>query len=185
MFADRAGLVAPRFDLGSVHDEVRAVCARLDYLPLAVELAAAWARALSPAQILAGLAQSLEMLAGGPRGSAVRHQTLFASMDWSYALLTDDERVMFRRLAAFVGPFTLDAARAVGGDAGRPTGYAATLRLVGRLLDKSLISAGEVGGEIRYRLLDTVRQYAAEQLDAVGETESGPRPTPGLLPGAG
>ncbi len=172
LFGDRAGLVAPRFDADAVRDDVRAVCDQVDRIPLAIELAAAWVRALSPAQIAAGLAESFRLLAGGPRGAAPRHRTLDASVGWSHALLAADEKVMFRRLAVFSGAFTLDAARAVGGDLSAEGGPAGTLRLIGRLLDTSLVTARDGAGEIRYRLLDTVRQYAEERLVEAGEAEA-------------
>jgi predicted ATPase/DNA-binding CsgD family transcriptional regulator len=163
LFADRAGLVAPGFDVGAAQTDVRAVCSLVDNIPLAVELAAAWVRALSPAQIASGLDDRFRLLAGGPREATSRHQTLQASMAWSHALLGDDERVVFRRLAVFSGAFTHEAVDAVCGG---------SLAMVGRLVDKSLVSVREDGGRVRYRLLDTVRQYAGEQLRASGESEA-------------
>jgi predicted ATPase/DNA-binding CsgD family transcriptional regulator len=173
LFADRAGLVAPGLDLDAVHGDVRVVCSRLDHIPLAIELAAAWTRALSPGQIAAGLEDSLQLLAGGPRGAVPRHQTLLASMAWSHALLDEQERVLFRRLAVFSGTFTLDAATKVCADADvDPASHPGALQLMGRLLDKSLVAVRESGHEVRYRLLDTIRQYAEEQLRVAGETEA-------------
>ena len=119
LFVDRARHARPDLAVGS--DDAAAVaeiCARLDGLPLAIELAAARVRALSLAEILDGLHDRFRLLTGGARTAVRRHQTLRASVDWSHALLTDSERVLFRRLAVFVGGFDLDAARAVaaGGD---------------------------------------------------------------------
>lgn len=165
LFADRAGLVAPGFDANAAREDVSTVCSRVDGIPLGIELAAAWVRALTPAQIAAGLDDSFRLLAGGTRRAVPRHQTLLASMGWSHALLAQEEKVLFRRLAVFSGTFTLDAAAGVCDPAGD------ALLLLGRLLDKSLVTVREHGGEMRYRLLDTIRQYAGEQLQAAGETE--------------
>ena len=179
LFADRASLVDPGFEVGPDIDDVRALCSRLDRIPLAVELAAAWVRALSPAQILVGVEGSLRLLAGGVRRTVPRHQTLLASMEWSHNLLTEDEKVFFRRLAVFSGAFTLAAAASVCGDLATPAGLMGSgvaadpdaLRLMGRLLDRSLVAARHSRGEIRYRLLDTIRQYADDRLQAAGEDE--------------
>ena len=174
LFADRAGLVAPRFDAAAAERDVAAVCRRVDCVPLAVELAAAWVRALTPAQIAAGLQESIRLLSGASRAGVPRHQTLLASMRWSHSLLTEEERVFFRRLSVFSGTFTLAAAAAVCTGTGTDPGAdreAEVLPLVGRLLDTSLVTVRERTGEIRYRLLDTIRQYAAEQLAAAGETD--------------
>ncbi len=179
LFADRAALADPHFDPGPVEAAIAAVCDRVDRLPLAIELAAAWVRALTPAQIAGGLADSLRLLEGGPRSAVARHQTLLASMAWSHDLLAPDEQVFFRRLGVFAGAFTLAAAREVafaapagGGAPARANGpERGVLSLIGRLLDTSLVTAHQVQGEVRYRMLDTVRQYAGEQLRAAGETE--------------
>jgi DNA-binding CsgD family transcriptional regulator len=153
---------------------------RLDGIPLAVELAAAWVRALSPAQIAAGLEDSQELLGGGARRAIPRHQTLLASMDWSHALLGEQEKIFFRRLAVFSETFTLDAAAAIcvtpaPAASGTPMAApgpgpgAAALRLLGRLVDTSLVTVRAGGGPVRYRLLDTIRQYADDQLRLAGE----------------
>jgi predicted ATPase/DNA-binding CsgD family transcriptional regulator len=177
LFTDRAALVAPHFDPDSSADDVAALCARLDHIPLAIELAAAWVRALSPAQILDGLSGDLRLLEGGPRGTVPRHQTLLASMRWSHALLAEEEQVFFRRLAVFSGTFTLDAAESIAAAdlAGPDTENSrlTTLGLIGRLLDSSLVTVRETEqGEMRYRLLDTIRQYGEELLREANETES-------------
>jgi predicted ATPase/DNA-binding SARP family transcriptional activator len=169
LFADRAGLVVPGFDVNAVRAEVRAVCSRVDNIPLAVELAAAWVRVLSPAQIAASLDDRFELLAGGPRRTIPRHQTLLASMAWSYALLDDDEQAVFRRMAVFVGTFTLEAVDAVCGEGVLARG---SLAMVRKLVDKSLVSVRKDEERVRYRLLDTVRQYAEQQLRASGELEA-------------
>ncbi|MDR3036206.1 MAG: AfsR family transcriptional regulator, partial [Kitasatospora sp.] len=170
LFADRAGLVSPGFDVDAELHDVSMVCARVDCIPLAIELAAPWVRALTPAQIAAGLADSLRLLAGGAWQAIPRHQTLLASMDWSHALLAEEEKVLFRRLAVFSGAFTLDAAASICGaqeedadpDPNDPATRFSALQLMGRLLDKSLVTARERGGEVRYRLPDTIRQYAQQ-----------------------
>ena len=119
LFTDRARRARPGFLAGAeVAGTVAEICQRLDGLPLAIELAAARLRALSPAEILAGLHDRFRLLAGGARTAVRRQQTLRASVDWSHDLLTDPERTLFRRLAAFAGGFDLDAAQAVGGGDG-------------------------------------------------------------------
>src|SRR5215469_4475009 len=156
LFADRAGRARPGFAVTPENREaVAEICRRLDGIPLAIELAAARLRAFSPAEIGAGLHDRFRLLTGGSRTAARRQQTLRASVDWSHALLTEPERVLFRRLAAFAGGFDLDAARKVA--AGPP----------GR---KSLVAAEESQAVTRYRLPETVRQYAAEQLADSGES---------------
>ena len=146
------------------------ICARLDGVPLAIELAAARVRALSLAEILDSLHDRFRLLTGGARTAVRRQQTLRASVDWSHALLTDPERVLFRRLAAFLGGFDLDAAQAVagGGDVQR---YQVLDQLT-LLVDKSLVVADDTGGRTRYRLLETVRQYALEKLGESGEADA-------------
>ena len=148
----------------------REICARLDGVPLAIELAAARVRALSLAEILDSLHDRFRLLTGGARTAVRRQQTLRASVDWSHALLTEPERVLFRRLAVFLGGFDLDAAQAVagGGDVER---YQVLDQLT-LLVDKSLVVADESGGRTRYRLLETVRQYALEKLGESGEADA-------------
>ncbi len=146
------------------------ICRRLDGVPLAIELAAARVRALSPAEILESLHDRFRLLTGGARTAVRRQQTLRASVDWSHALLTEPERVLFRRLAAFVGGFDFDAAQAVaaGGDVER---YQVLDQLT-LLVDKSLVVADDSGERTRYRLLETVRQYALEKLGESGEADA-------------
>jgi predicted ATPase/class 3 adenylate cyclase/DNA-binding CsgD family transcriptional regulator len=171
LFTDRARRVRPDF---AVSDDNAAalgeVCARLDGLPLAIELAAARVRALSLAEILDSLHDRFRLLTGGARTAVRRQQTLRASVDWSHALLTEPERVLFRRLAAFLGSFDLDAAQIVagGGDVQR---YQVLDQLT-LLVDKSLVVADDSGGRTRYRLLETVRQYALEKLGESGEADA-------------
>jgi predicted ATPase/DNA-binding CsgD family transcriptional regulator len=143
---------------------VEGLCARLDGMPLAIELAAARSTSLGLDGLLAGLDDYLRLLAGG-RGADPRHRSLSAVIGWSHDLLDDHERAMFRRLGVFVGGFDLDAACAISGDAAR--GMVADL--VGRLADKSLLIVPHGSGTGRWRMLDTVRAYALEQLAAGGE----------------
>ena len=143
---------------------------RLDGLPLAIELAAARVRALSLAEILDSLHDRFRLLTGGARTAVRRQQTLRASVDWSHALLTEPERVLFRRLAAFMGGFDLDAAQAVAGG-GEVERYQVLDQLT-LLVDKSLVVADDSRGRTRYRLLETVRQYAQEKLGESGEADA-------------
>jgi predicted ATPase/class 3 adenylate cyclase/DNA-binding CsgD family transcriptional regulator len=163
LFADRARLV--RADFKVTDDNVASVteiCRRLDGMPLAIELAAARVRALSLQEIVDSLHDRFRLLTGGSRTTVRRQQTLRASVDWSHALLTEPERIMFRRLAAFQGGFDLEAAQAISGD-GDVERYQ-VLDLLTLLVDKSLVVAEDSGGRTRYRLLETVRQYAQEKL---------------------
>jgi DNA-binding CsgD family transcriptional regulator len=148
---------------------VAEICRRLDGMPLAIELAAARLRVFSPAEIAAGLHDRFRLLTGGSRTAVRRQQTLRASVDWSYALLTEPERVVFRRLAAFAGGFDLQAAQAVG--AGDGLQRHQVLDLLALLVDKSLVAGEESQGCTRYRLLETVRQYALEKLGESGEAD--------------
>jgi predicted ATPase/DNA-binding CsgD family transcriptional regulator len=171
LFVERASLVRPEFTLdASGEAAVRTMCSRLDGIPLALELAAAWVRTLTPQQIEAGLDDRFALLVRSPRGVAARQQTLAASMHWSHDLLDEPDRIVFRRLAVFAGGFTLDAARAVG--AGGPVGHDRVLGALGRLVDKSLVVAEHRDGEARYRLLETIRQYADGRLHEAAEAEA-------------
>ncbi|WP_433330917.1 LuxR C-terminal-related transcriptional regulator [Spirillospora sp. CA-294931] len=164
LFVERAGLVRPWFTLdASSESAVRTMCARLDGIPLALELAAAWLRTLTPQQIEAGLDDRFALLVRGPRGAVARQQTLAASIAWSHDLLDEPDRTAFRRLAVFAGGFTLEAARAVS---------AADMDTLGRLVDKSLVVAEERDGTTRYRMLESIRQYAAERLREAGELDA-------------
>ena len=171
LFTDRARHARPDFTLTDDNAAtVGEICARLDGVPLAIELAAARVRALSLAEILDSLHDRFRLLTGGARTAVRRQQTLRASVDWSHALLTEPERVLFRRLAVFLGGFDLDAAQAVagGGDVQRFQ----VLDQLTLLVDKSLVVADDSGGRTRYRLLETVRQYALEKLGESGEADA-------------
>ena len=166
LFVDRAVAVQPSFALSAENaTAVADVCDRLDGIPLAIELAAARVRALSVERIAERLDHCFRLLTEGDSTALARQKTLRASIDWSYDLLTADERALFRRLAVFAGGFTLEAAEAVcpGGEDDRLD----VLDLLTRLVEKSLVELDALGE--RYRLLETVRQYAQERLESSGE----------------
>ena len=170
LFADRARLAQTGFAVTEDNVTVVAeICRRLDGIPLAIELAAARVRALSLAEILDSLHDRFRLLTGGSRTAVRRQQTLRASVDWSHALLTQPERVLFRRLAVFMGGFDIDAAQTVAG--GRDVERYQVLDQLTLLVDKSLVVADDSGGRTRYRLLETVRQYALEKLGDSGEAD--------------
>ena len=163
LFVDRARLVQPSFALDESNEvAIRSIAAHLDGIPLALELAAAWVRTLPPQQVEAGLDDRFSLLVRGPRGAQRRQRTLAGSIDWSHALLDEIDRIVFRRLAVFAGTFGLAAARALC--AGGTVTAAEVLPALGRLVDKSLVVAEERAGESRYRLLETIRAYAAARL---------------------
>lgn len=171
LFGDRARRTRPDFRVTEENSPVIAeICRRLDGMPLAIELAAARTRTLSLTQILDGLHHNFRLLAGGARTAVRRQQTLRASIDWSHAMLTEPERILFRRLAVFMGGFDLDAAHAVG--AGTEVEHFQLIDLLGLLVDKSLVVTEEINGLMRYRLLETVRQYGLEKLAESGEAEA-------------
>lgn len=163
LFADRAAQARPGFGIDQDNAAaVAEICRRLDGMPLAIELAAARVRALTPHDILNGLQDRFRLLTGGSRTAVRRQQTLQASVDWSHNLLTQPERILFRRLAAFLGGFDLEAAQEVvsDGDLARHQ----VLDILALLVDKSLVVAETAGDATRYRLLETIRQYAQEKL---------------------
>jgi predicted ATPase/class 3 adenylate cyclase/DNA-binding CsgD family transcriptional regulator len=172
LFVDRARRARTDFDMtdDDLH-AVREIARRLDGMPLAIELAAARVRALSLEEILGSLHDRFRLLTGGGRTAVRRQQTLRASVDWSHALLTEPERVLFRRLAPFMGGFDLAAARAVAG--GTEVERYQVVDQLTLLVDKSLVVADDSGGRMRYRLLETVRQYALEKLGESGEGDAG------------
>ncbi len=146
------------------------ICRRLDGLPLAIELAAARINILTPEQLVKKLDERFRVLTGGDRSALPRHQTMRAVIDWSYELLSAEERAAFRKLSVFAGTFNLKAASAVCGDA--DFDEVAVLDAVGSLVEKSLVQVVEGAGEVRYHLLESTREYAREKLLACGEYES-------------
>jgi len=171
LFADRARLARTGFTVDEHNaGAVAEICRRLDGMPLAIELAAARVRVMSLPEIVDSLHDRFRLLTGGSRIAVRRQQTLRASVDWSHALLTDIERVLFRRFAVFLGGFDLDAAQAVTGADGVERHQ--VLDQLTLLVDKSLVVAENTGGRTRYRLLETVRQYALEKLGESGEADA-------------
>ncbi len=171
LFTDRARLA--QIDFAVTDDNaatVAEICQRLDGMPLAIELAAARVRALSVGEILDSLHDRFRLLTGGARTAVRRQQTLRASVDWSHALLTETERMLLRRLAVFLGGFDLDAAQSVAGADGLER-YQVLDQLT-LLVDKSLVVAENIRSRTRYRLLETVRQYALEKLGESGEADA-------------
>jgi predicted ATPase/DNA-binding SARP family transcriptional activator len=161
LFVERAEAVAAGFALDDDNaGPIAAICLRLDGMPLALELAAARAAVLAPAQIAERLHDSLGLLTAGSRGLS-RQETLRATLEWSHDLLTDPERVLFRRLGVFAGSFGIAAVEGICD--------ADALELLGLLVEKSLVQVEPGGGEHRYRLLETMRQYARERLGEAGE----------------
>ncbi len=143
------------------------ICARLEGIPLAIELAAARTRTLSVAQIASGLNDRFRLLGRGARTVLPRQQTLEASVGWSYDLLSEQQRMTLRRLAVFAGGFSLEAVEHVA--AGDGIEGAEVLELISQLVDRSLVVADESGDEIRYWLLETIRQFSRERLVEAGE----------------
>ncbi|MGW4338264.1 ATP-binding protein [Rhodococcus koreensis] len=169
LFADRATAAVPTFE---VNDDNRVtvtkICQRLDGLPLPIELAAVRLRAMSAEQILARLTDRYQLLTSGGRNAPTRQQTLRLCIDWSYDLCTPQERIMWSRLSVFAGSFELDAAEAICGcDINAPL----PLDLVSSLVDKSILIREEAGMVVRYRLLDTLREYGRGKLHARAELE--------------
>ena len=171
LFLDRARSHKPSFALNEREaPAVAELCARLEGIPLALELAAARMRALSVADINARLRDRFKLLTGGGRVLLARQQTLRALVDWSYDLLQDEEKVLFDRLSVFVGGFDLAAVEQVCG--AEPSTPEDALDLLTSLVDKSLVTADESGDGSRYRTLETIRDYAREKLVQRGEVES-------------
>lgn len=174
LFVERARDAWPAFRLTEVHaPSVAAICRALDGLPLAIELAAARITVLSPHALLAQMTHRLALLRDGPRDAPTRQQTLTATISWSYDLLNPTDQELFRRLTVFRGGFTLAAAQAVTGEPssdGHQHQHQHEILLgLGRLIDHSLIYRMDVGDDARFSLLETIRDFGAEQLLASGE----------------
>jgi predicted ATPase len=163
LFEVRARQVAADFRISDDNAAaVAEICRRLDGIPLAIELAAARVRVLAPGQIAAGLSDRFRLLTGGLRGAPARQQTLKASLDWSYNLLEDVQRLALARLSVFAGSFELDAAEAVVAGDGLDTDD--VLDLIAGLAEQSMLEVVERQGRARYRLLETIRVYARQRL---------------------
>ncbi|MEZ5098391.1 MAG: BTAD domain-containing putative transcriptional regulator [Thermoleophilia bacterium] len=163
LFDERATAVAPGFDLPANRDQVHEICRRLDGLPLAIELAAASMRSLTPEDLLARLDDRLRLLGGGLRDGTPRQRTLGATIQWSYDLLSPPEQTLFLRLSAFTAPFDLAAAATVGADS--ELAPATVDGLLGDLVDRSMVTVESGPFGRRFRLLETLRQFATEHLD--------------------
>jgi predicted ATPase len=171
LFADRAAAAQPRFSVGPGNAAaVAALCRGLDGMPLAIELAAVWVRTLSVEQLTERLADRFSLLTSGDRTAPARHRALRATIDWSHDLLTPAEQVLLRRLSVFAG-WSLEMAEEICAGPDMPA--SGVLDLLAALVDKSLVvREPEVLGQARYRLLDTIREYAAERLAVAGETDA-------------
>ncbi len=174
LFIDRASLANPNFNVNKENaPAIVQICQRLDGIPLAIELAAPKISILSVEQISNRLGDRFRLLTAGSHAVLERHQTLRATIDWSYNLLSPNEQVLFRRLSVFTGGWTLEAAESVCADEDTTTQNALKaediLELLGQLVNKSLVMTDERSGEIRYRLLETIRQYAYEELLKSGD----------------
>ena len=174
LFVERARSAEPMFGLTADNaPAVAEVCRRLDGIPLAIELAAARTKVLAVGQIAARLDDRFRLLTGGSPSALRRHQTLRATMDWSYGLLSETERTLLRRLSVFAGGWTLEAAEVVcSGDGVESRDV---LDVLARLVDNSLVVAETERGETRYRLLETVRQYGQERLNEAREASRSQR----------
>jgi predicted ATPase len=169
LFTERARAVLADFAVDDTNrSDVVAVCTRLDGLALAIELAAARLPAMSPAELVGRLDRRFRLLSGGTRVAIERHQTLRATIDWSYDLLTSPERRLLARLSVFAGGWTLDAVEAVC--SGELIEVDDVFELLARLVAHHLVVA-DAGPETRYRLLETIRQYGEQRLEESGETE--------------
>jgi predicted ATPase/class 3 adenylate cyclase/DNA-binding CsgD family transcriptional regulator len=170
LFVDRARKARPTFVLDDDNAAaVAAICQRLEGIPLAIELAAARVRVLSPGAIVAGLDEGFRMLGAGARTALPRQQTLEASIAWSYDLLHEDEGLLLRRLGVFAGGFTLEAAEQVAAD-DQLDPYL-VLDLLARLVDRSLVVTDDDATSARFHLLETIRQYALARLDETDDPD--------------
>jgi non-specific serine/threonine protein kinase len=168
LFMERARAASPTFDLTPENGaRVATLCQRLDGIPLAIELAAVRMRAFTVEQLLNQMGDRFRLLTTGSRVASPRQQTLQAAVEWSFGLLSDEERIMWRRLSAFAGSFDIEAAEDVCSGDGLPR--EAVLDLVAALVDKSLVTRAESGLGARYRMLETIRDFGQERLRESGE----------------
>jgi predicted ATPase len=174
LFVERARAAKPDFDLSDQSAmQIAHICAQLDGIPLAIELAAARLKAMTVSEVAARLDDRFHLLSSGTRTAHARHQTLRAAIDWSYNLLSAPERALLRRLSVFSGGWSLDAVEAiVDAPLDQPVSVTNAVELLLQLVNKSLVVAEIRGAVTRYRLLETIRQYAAEKLREAGEVET-------------
>jgi predicted ATPase/class 3 adenylate cyclase len=184
LFIERATTAKPGFTLTKDNASfIAQICIRLDGIPLAIELAASRVKVLTPEQIASRLDDRFRLLTGGSRTALPRQQTLRAMIDWSYSLLSEEEKLLFRRLAVFVGGWTLEAAESVCSEEGSPAPSTITerdirgsgldvLEMLTRLVDKSLVLIEESADGIRFHRLETIRQYSREKLFETDEVEA-------------
>ncbi len=173
LFADRARAAAPDFAITDANAAaVGRICRELDGIPLALELAAARVRVLTPELLAERLSDRFRLLTGGNRTLPARQQTLRAVIDWSYDLLDGREQAVFRRLSVFAGGCSLAAAEAVTSNESGGIDAGEVLYLIGGLVDRSLVTVQVAGSEPRYGMMESIRQYAAERLAVAGEAES-------------
>lgn len=169
LFVERAGAVKPDFRLTEQNaTSVLQICQQLDGIPLALELAAARTKLLTVDHIAERLNDRFNLLTQGSRTALPRQQTLRATIDWSYDSLSEEARILFRRLSVFAGGFNLESAEGVCSE--DPLGPRAVLDLLTRLVDRSLVKVERQGDYTRYRMLETIREYARERLDESGDT---------------
>lgn len=168
LFVDRARLADPGFELAASNvDDVASICRRLDGIPLALELAAARVRSMSPSQIASRLDERFRLLTGTDRSSGNRQQTLLSTIEWSHDLLEERERIVFRRLGAFVSDFSLDAAERVCAEGS--ISELDVFDLITALVDKSMVATTAGTEAKRYQLLESIRAFAVEHLDRTEE----------------
>lgn len=171
LFIERAAAVQPDFSITNANaPAVAQICYRLDGIPLALELAAARIKLFSPEQIAARLDDRFRLLTSGSRTAVPRQQTLRAAIDWSYSLLSEPERILFRRLAVFAGGWTFEAAETVC--EGNGIDALDILEALAHLVDKSLVTTERRAQETRYHMLETIREYALEKLNQANETDA-------------
>ncbi len=170
LFIQRATAADASFASGAAErDTITSICDRLDGIPLAIELAASRSRSLTPDELLERLNDRFRLLRSAGRGGLERHQTLRATVSWSYQLLSDVDQTLFDRLTVFAGGFDLAAAEAIC--CGRGVAEIDIADVLGELVDKSMVGAERVDGATRYQLLETLRQFGEERLEERGDTE--------------
>jgi predicted ATPase/DNA-binding XRE family transcriptional regulator/Tfp pilus assembly protein PilF len=171
LFVERAAAIQPGFSINDQNSaSIQRICSRLDGIPLALERAAALVKGLSPEQIASRLDDRFQLLTDGSRTALPRQRTLQATIDWSYKLLSEDERLLFQRLSVFAGEWNLEAAEAICSGERLPSKLVLDSEL--RLVDKSLVVSDTQASQPRHHMLETIRQFAQERLGESGEAEA-------------